>query len=955
MLPYKVVYCSTTIDMYNSLNNYLKVLVLLSFLLVSYQSLAQEIPPIIVFTPQQYNGENQNWAISQSQDKTIYVANNIGLLEYNGAKWTRYISPNETILRSVKVVGDKIYTGCYMEFGYWTKNSFGVLEYTSLSKNKSISLIEDEQFWQITYLEDWVLFRSLNRIYIYNTKDYSYRIINSESSINKIFKVDDSIYFQDINNGVYKIINGEKKIFIENDTIKSNAVINIFKYQDEFLVQTENKGIFVFKDGELLPWSKSVNNALSKYSVYSSIRLKDGGFAIGTISNGIIILDRNGVLIHQINQNLGLSNNTVLSVFEDVDNNVWLGLDNGINCINSKSPIKIFNDSKGQLGSVYASAIHNGYLYLGTNQGLFYRAIDDTDKPFTFIKATQGQVWFLDVIDKELFCGHNSGTFIVKQDIAKKILNIQGSWSIKPIQGKPNLLLQGNYNGLNIIEKINNKWSFKNKIEGFDTSSRFFELLNNTTVFVNHEYKGVYKIDINDTFTKAENIEIDTINKGLHSSLFMNNKNLYYVYKEGYFKYDFNKNEFIKDSVLSKTFETSNYTSVKLINNMNSNMLWGFTNTNIINISPGKLSNKPKIKKIALPESLRKGVTGFENIIKLKGSTYLFGTTFGYLIIDIEKFNSTNETIHLNAITSSKLTGSSKSLNINDEIANLEPDENNISFSYNITQFNKFKVTEYQHQLLGIYNEWSEWKTTPSILYKNLPSGDYTFNVRARIGDNVSKNSASYQFYINKPWYASNVAVVIYIIGFIILIFFAHHFYNGYYRRQRDRLLSKAKSDLELKELENMQQQMHFENLKLQQDIDSKSRELAISTMSLIKKNEFLNTIKSELNSEGANANTKSVIKIIDKNINNTDDWKFFQEAFNNADKDFLKKLKLKHSTLTPNDLKLCAYLRLNLSSKEIAPLLNISHRSVEVKRYRLRKKMSLPHKTSLANYIIEL
>ena len=125
--------------------------------------------------------------------------------------------------------------------------------------------------------------------------------------------------------------------------------------------------------------------------------------------------------------------------------------------------------------------------------------------------------------------------------------------------------------------------------------------------------------------------------------------------------------------------------------------------------------------------------------------------------------------------------------------------------------------------------------------------------------------------------------------------------------------------------------------------------------MSLIKKNEFLSYIKNELLKIDTNNNVKQIIKIINNNINNTDDWKLFEEAFNNADKDFLKKVKDKHPELTPNDLRLCAYLRLNLSSKEIAPLLNISSRSVEVKRYRLRKKMNLPHESSLTNYIIEL
>ncbi|MFT6838429.1 MAG: AraC family chitin signaling transcriptional activator, partial [Sediminicola sp.] len=136
---------------------------------------------------------------------------------------------------------------------------------------------------------------------------------------------------------------------------------------------------------------------------------------------------------------------------------------------------------------------------------------------------------------------------------------------------------------------------------------------------------------------------------------------------------------------------------------------------------------------------------------------------------------------------------------------------------------------------------------------------------------------------------------------------------------------------------------------------ESKNRELAVSTMSIIKKNEFLNAIKDQLKEGESNSKIKAVIKTIDLNINNEDDWKFFEDAFNNADKDFLRKIKAVHPDLTSNDLRLCAYLRLNLSSKEIAPLLNISVRSVEVKRYRLRKKIDLPHENSLTDYIQNL
>ena len=162
-------------------------------------------------------------------------------------------------------------------------------------------------------------------------------------------------------------------------------------------------------------------------------------------------------------------------------------------------------------------------------------------------------------------------------------------------------------------------------------------------------------------------------------------------------------------------------------------------------------------------------------------------------------------------------------------------------------------------------------------------------------------------------------------------------------------------SRFELKEIERKQSISNLENKQLQKDIENKNRELAVSTMSMIKKNQFLNKIKNDLNKTGDSQHILRVIKTIDKNLNNEDDWRFFEEAFNNADREFLKKIKRIHNKLTKNDLKLCAYLRLNLSSKDIAPLLNISLRSVEIKRYRLRKKMKLSHNEGLTEYVLSI
>ena len=155
---------------------------------------------------------------------------------------------------------------------------------------------------------------------------------------------------------------------------------------------------------------------------------------------------------------------------------------------------------------------------------------------------------------------------------------------------------------------------------------------------------------------------------------------------------------------------------------------------------------------------------------------------------------------------------------------------------------------------------------------------------------------------------------------------------------------------------------MELENEKLQSEIAAKSNELANSTMAIIKKNEVLIAVKDELSrlkkqkDNGLPSGAfKKLNRVIDSNISNDDDWRIFEQSFNRAHEDFFRELKSRHADLTPNDLRLCAYLKMNISSKEIAPLLNISVRGVEIRRYRLRKKLNLEHDDNLVEYMMAL
>ncbi|NAY92400.1 LuxR family transcriptional regulator [Muricauda sp. JGD-17] len=916
---------------------------------------SQELPPIQNYAPSDYQAENQNWAISQSKDKLLYIANSKGLLEFNGAKWKLFPSPNETIMRSVKVVEDRIYTGCYMEFGYWIRNGFGQLEYTSLSKKIAEKLIQDEEFWGIFHMDSWILFQSLNRIYVYNTVDDSFHIIDSETNLFRMFKVGESIYFQKSDKGIFRIENGMPILAYDDGPAVKDEIINIFQRENDILLISRNNGLFSAHDGEIAKWESSLDSLSPKISTYSAIQLEDNSFALGTISNGVILLDENGQLIQHIDQIKGLRNNTVLSLMEDLDHNIWLGLDNGVSYLDLKSPIRVYYDNKGVVGSIYASIVKNDMLYLGTNQGLFYKPINSS-KDFRLIKGTQGQVWSLKIIGETLFCCHHRGTFIVEEGNARRVANVEGTWKIGRVPGKPNLLLQGNYDGLYILEQIGDEWRLRNKIEGFENSSRFFEILGDK-VFVNHEYKGIFSMEVDPDYIKASNVNIDTTFRGFNTGIAKYNGNLLYAYKKGVLKYDENSNTFIKDSILSNVFTENNYVSGKMILDERKGHLWIFTNDDIGIISQGKLANTPIIESIPLLEKMRGDIVGYENVTEFGDSgDYLIGSSSGYLIVDIEDVTEQEFEVNIDNVSKTNKENNTKTFVKKDAQGNFESHENNLEITFFAAEYNKYLNTNYQFQLQGIYDNWSNWSEESTATFENLPFGEYTFRVKAKIGDTISNNIATYSFKINRPWYLSNVFLALYVIGFVLGALLMHQAYRRHYHKKQRVLIEQNKKEMELARAQNEKEIVKIKNEQLQQEFKSKSNELAASTLSIIRKNELLSKVKEQLVSNVEDKESiKPIIRVIDKNLTQNDDWEMFKEAFNNADRKFLKKLKKAHPNLSPNDVRLCAYLRLNLSSKEIAPLLNISVRSVEIKRYRLRKKMELAHEDNLVDYILKL
>jgi len=294
-------------------------------------------------------------------------------------------------------------------------------------------------------------------------------------------------------------------------------------------------------------------------------------------------------------------------------------------------------------------------------------------------------------------------------------------------------------------------------------------------------------------------------------------------------------------------------------------------------------------------------------------------------------------------------------------------DLNSVSFKFANPSFEASGNITFSYRLVGFEHNWSLWDKSTYKEYTNLSEGSYTFELKVNILNVPDEKVYAYSFDIDPPFYRSGWAYLFYALILILILLGNLFFIRKRIRNIRLREIEKHEKALLEKEtvfkekaLIAEKEIIHLRNESLQNEIEHKNKELANTTLHLIHKNKILNNIKYQLNDlmDKSLPQTKRneiefVISKINKELKNEKFQELFEGYFDGVHQDFIIRLKEKHPDLSPKELRLCAYLKMNLSTKEIAPLMNISIRGVEIGRYRLRKKLDLEREENLISYLI--
>ncbi|MBT8259771.1 MAG: hypothetical protein KJN82_00525, partial [Bacteroidia bacterium] len=534
------------------------------------------IPLIKNFSKEETDFNLTLFDTSQSENGELFFATSDGLIEFDGVNWKKYVSDNESDLRAVLYKDDQhIYTSGHGSFGYWSRNADGNLVYNSLffkEPTEQSPLLP--VFWRIKESGNKILFQTFQQIFIYNPLSGELDVIVAQKGYNLMFSSKNRIFIQDTGLGLFEIKEKEQILISGTDKIELNIIGVKVKSENELLIFTKNEGIWLWNDGNLKKSKFEINNEIEQYLVNDVKEYGSDKIILGTRRNGVYIINEEGETILHIDKSHGILNNTVNNVYADLNDNVWLGLPDGISYLQVNGSNTFLIDTRGAFGTVYASCLDGKTLYLGTNQGLFYKDISDPFSDPVLINKDLEQIWEIQKIDNQILVGSHKGLYEVNNRKTDVIHLEGGAWRYIKHPKLENILYVGFYSGIAVFTKENDKWTFKKKLEAYGESSRFIEFDKFGQMWVAHPSKGYYRLRLDEDGLNLKEIEFygkKNSSIAIYAYLSKIDDELVFFNPKGFFNYDALDNNFVESKYATELFkEERNLNVIK----QNDNIFW---------------------------------------------------------------------------------------------------------------------------------------------------------------------------------------------------------------------------------------------------------------------------------------------------------------------------------------------------------------------------------------------
>ncbi len=933
-------------------------------------------PGVRSFPRAAHGGGSQTWAITQDSVGRMYFGNKNGLLKYNGSEWGLSGVPNGSTIRSILVDygtdarHPRIYLGASDEFGYQEPDSItGRMRYHTLTHLLQTPAQSLKEIWHIHKSGSTIWFIADRDVIGYNGSTLFNIPLPERVTASAL--IDDKLYVALHNRGLYELRDGRPIALPGNEAIHNKRIQSILPYNTGLLIVTDFDGLFLAQNQNITKYNTEFDDFLKENQVFCATN-SGSKYAFGTVRNGVVTKDFSSGRLTYSNTMTGLQNNTVLSMYFDRDNNLWLGLDNGIDLVLVNSPVYNLLGTSTSFGAGYAAHVSDNTLYLGTNQGLFTMPVPRTSSPVppSANACISGQIWDITEIDGDIFICSDTGISYGRGNSFREIEGIPGTWCIRPLASDPEYALASSYEALYILHRTSAGWQSLGQVEGYhDIGGKFAEDAQGN-VWIAHWLKGIYRLKIDPKRRVVTESRFFNTEQGLPTN--HNNgvnrlgSQIVFSTEGGFYRLAPDGEHMLPDTALNNRLAT--YSSARIHTAPNGD-IW-YASGSSIGRSSLSLDGRPVLDTLSYCPMKSQLIPGFEDFTFLSDQRLIVSCQEGFydVALDHKPHYKGSPKLFFSRIYANgdSLLAVASPTGVLPDIE-LDFANNSLRFEIACTEYRSDNAVSFSYYLENYDKDWSNFTSATSKEYTQLHEGKYRMRVRAYNNYTHRTDEQVLQFSIMPPWYRSTTAKIIYTILFLALCYGIFRFVGEISRRASMRVAIRKESEMANMQREARQDALEKENeianlkgRQLELDIKHKTEELSNITMNVVRKNEILLEISNRLDrlNESGSAPREITLQIgqiqalIRDNISHDDDWKSFMHNFDFAYEDFTKKLIERHPALTPTELRVCCYIKMGLSSKEIAPLFNISYRSVEMTRYRLRKKLGLERETNLTEYL---
>jgi len=782
-----------------------------------------------------YNHYPQNWGIDQDENGIIYVANQAGLLIYDGVSWKALGIPEYETVRSLAVGRgrgggkDKVFIGGVGKIGYLTPDEIGSLYFVSLVDYIETDKRNFSQIWRTYSTEQGIYFNSYEYIFRWDPMAKKMKVWQPLDSSNRFlysFYIDGRYLIHQENVGLMemkgdslRLIPGGEVFAEPGIKIFMVATFNINQNNRMRIIGTRLKGFFLFDGEKINPFPTEISDYLKVNYANHGIRLSSGDYAIATKNSGLLIMDTHGGLKNICDKSYGLQDDNVKYVFEDNQKNLWLCLESGITRIEYASAISIHDERSGLPGLILSITRFNEELYVGTTKGLFY--FESTLK-FDLVSNLVANCWNLLSVGDSLLAATAAGVFQLdhKQNIKKKIINDKAFVLLKSNHRK-NHTWCGTGDQLVLLTEKNGQWQEQYRCEAINQEIRAIAEDKKGDLWIDTANRRLFRVEFP---VDIQHPVVTFFNKshGLPEGEVFVTRVMGHVVvatPKGIFRFDEEKKRFIADRSLGEQFaggKTNAKPVFRLVEDHN-NHIWFHSQSRNYQAIPNQ---KGTITIYSKPFLRLPNIQVNTIYPDLDDEVVWFGSNDGLIRYDktVKKDYDVDYKVLIREI---KTNGETP---IYDGYSDADSKIQNPTFAYNNRNLlfictapffeNEF-ANRYRFFLDGFDNQWTEWILKSQKEYTNLDSGSYNFRVQAKNVYGHKGREAVFAFRILPPWYKTWWAYVSYVIGLLISIFFIVKWRNR--RLEHEKLRLEKLVTQRTKEIKDKNVQLENQTVKLKE------------------------------------------------------------------------------------------------------------------------------------------